>query len=45
MLGNSSVWEEENCLSSATRPLWSHILEHVYKKAMRDLPLAPVRCL
>jgi hypothetical protein len=25
------------------RPLTARILEHVYKKAMRDLPLAPVR--
>jgi len=25
------------------RPPWPRILEHVYKKAMRDLPIAPVR--
>jgi hypothetical protein len=43
MLGNSPVWEEENCLSSATHPLWPRILEHVYKKAMRDLLIVPVR--
>ena len=43
MLGNSPVWEEENCISSATHPLWPRILKHVYKKAMRNLPIAPVR--
>jgi hypothetical protein len=42
LLGNSSVWEEENCLSSAAHPLWPRILKHVYKKAMRDLPMAPL---
>ena len=42
-LGNRSVWEEETYLSSATHPLWPRILKHVYKKAMRDLPIAPVR--
>jgi hypothetical protein len=40
---NSFVWEEENCLSSATHPLWPRILKHVYKKAMRNLPIAPIR--
>ena len=42
-LGNSPVWEEENCPSSATHPLRARILEHVYKRAMRDLLIAPVR--
>ena len=37
LLGNSPVWEEENCLSSAMHPLWPRILEHVYKKAMREI--------
>src|SRR5919202_2127227 len=43
MLGNSPVWEEENCLSSATHPLWPRTLKHVYKKAMRNLLIVPVR--
>ena len=43
MLGNSPVWEEENCISSATHPLWPRTLKHVYKKAMRNLLIVPVR--
>jgi hypothetical protein len=39
---NRSGWDEGTYLSSATHPLWPRILEHVYKKAMRDLPIAPV---
>jgi hypothetical protein len=40
---NRSGWNEGTYLSAATHPLWPHILEHVYKKAMRELPIAPVR--
>ncbi len=29
-------------LHTKARPLTAHILEHVYKNAMRDVPLAPI---
>ena len=29
---------KETHISSATHPLWPRILEHVHKKAMRDIP-------
>jgi hypothetical protein len=36
---NRSGWDEGTYLSSATHPLWPRILEHVYKTAMRDVPV------
>ncbi len=34
---------DAKALHTKARPLTARILEHVYKNAMRDVPLAPVR--
>ena len=36
---------KETCLSPTTHPLWPRILQRVYKRAMRDRPIALVQWL